>query len=32
MLTSSALTYLSGVLSSALYVLRLLLIFTDRRD
>lgn len=32
MLTSAALTYLAGVLSSALYVLRLLLIFTDRRD
>ncbi len=32
MLTSAALTYLAGVLSSALDVLRLLLIFTDRRD
>lgn len=32
MLTSAALTYLAGVLSSALEVFRLLLIFTDRRD
>lgn len=32
MLTSAALTYLAGVLSSALDVLRLLLIFADRRD
>lgn len=32
MLTSAALTYLAGVLSSALEMLRLILIFTDRRD
>ena len=32
MLTSAALTYVAGVLSSALDMLRLLLIFTDRRD
>ena len=31
-LTSAALTYLAGVLSSAIEVLRLILIFTDRRN
>lgn len=32
MLTSAALTYVAGVLSSALEVLRLILVFNDRRD
>jgi Zn-dependent membrane protease YugP len=32
MLISAALTYLAGVISSAIYVLRLILMFTNRRD
>jgi len=32
MLNAAALTYVAGVLSSALEILRLILIFTDRRD
>lgn len=32
MLTSAALTYVAGVLSSALELLRLILIFTDKKD
>ena len=32
MLTSAALTYVAGVLASALELLRLIFIFTDRKD
>ena len=32
MLISAALTYVAGVLSSALELLRLILIFTDKKD